>query len=62
MDIEMPARFRYPKGKTSDYTHLDFPGWPKIFHVHVDASFIALGVILAQLGEGSIDHPIYFPS
>ena len=31
-------------------------------HVHVDASLIALGIILAQLGEGGIDHPIAFAS
>ena len=41
---------------------LVFPDWKKIFHVHVDASSIALGIILAQLGEGSIDHPIAFAS
>ena len=41
---------------------LVFPDWKKIFHVHVDASSIALGVILAQPGEGGIDHPIAFAS
>jgi hypothetical protein len=41
---------------------LVFPDWKKIFHVHVDASPIALGVILAQPGEGGIDHPISFAS
>jgi hypothetical protein len=41
---------------------LVFPDWSKLFHVHVDASSIALGVILAQPGEGNIDHPIYFSS
>jgi hypothetical protein len=30
------------------------------FHVHIDASEIYLGVILAQLGEGNLYHPIYF--
>jgi hypothetical protein len=30
------------------------------FHVHIDASSIALGEILAQLGEGNLDNPIYF--
>ena len=41
---------------------LVFPDWKKIFHVHVhvDASSIALGVILAQPGEGGFDHPIAF--
>ena len=28
----------------------------------VDASFVILGVVLMQLGEGSIDHPISFSS
>ena len=41
---------------------LIFPYWTKEFHVHVDASSIELGVILAQPGEGSIDHPIVFAS
>ena len=40
---------------------LVFPDWKKIFHVHVDASSIALGIILAQPG-GGIDHPIAFAS
>ena len=32
------------------------------FHVHVDASSIALEIILAQLGDKGIDHPIAFAS
>ena len=40
---------------------LVFPYWKLPFHVHVDASSIALGVILAQPGEG-LDHPIAFAS
>jgi hypothetical protein len=39
---------------------LIFPGWNKEFHVHGDASSIALGATLSQLGEGDIDHPIMF--
>ena len=38
---------------------LVFPYWKLCFHVHVDDSSIALGVILAQPGEG-LDHPIAF--
>jgi hypothetical protein len=41
---------------------LVFPDWSKKFHVHVDASSIALGAVLAQPGEGDIDHPIAFVS
>jgi hypothetical protein len=45
--------------KTSILRFLD---WTKEFHVHVDASSIALGAVLAQPGEGDLDHPIYFAS
>lgn len=31
--------------------------WSKKFHVHVDASNIAIGVVLAQPDEELIDHP-----
>ena len=41
---------------------LVFPDWEKEFHVHVDASSIALGALLAQEGEGYIDHAITFSS
>ena len=37
---------------------LVYPYWNKQFHVHIDASGITLGVILDQLGEGNLDHPI----
>ena len=37
---------------------LVFPDWNKEFHVHVDASSVALGVVLAQPGEGNLDNPI----
>ena len=41
---------------------LVFLDWKKEFHVHVDASCIALGAMLTQLGEGDIDHTIAFAS
>ena len=41
---------------------LVFPDWTKDFHVHVDASSIVLGEVLAQPGEGEIDHPLAFAS
>jgi hypothetical protein len=37
-----------------------FLDWEKTFHVHVDASAIALGDILVQPGVGELDHPIEF--
>ena len=39
---------------------LIFPYWKKEFHVHVDVSSVALGMVLMQQREGSIDHPISF--
>jgi hypothetical protein len=39
---------------------LVFLDWNKEFHVHVDASSIALGVVLAQMGEGEINHLLNF--
>ena len=51
-----------PKNKMVTTPILVFPDWKKEFHVHVDASFVALGVVLAQPNEGSIDHPITFTS
>jgi hypothetical protein len=41
---------------------LFFLDWSKEFHVHVDVSSIALGAVLAQPGEGEIDHPLDFAS
>jgi hypothetical protein len=39
---------------------LVFSNWEKKSHVHVDASATTLGDILAQPGEGEMDHPISF--
>lgn len=41
---------------------LVFPDWKNEFHVHVDASFIALGIVLPHLVAGEVDHPIAFAS
>ena len=41
---------------------LVFPNWSKEFHVHVDASSIALGEVLAQPRVGHIDHTLAFAS
>jgi len=39
---------------------LVFPNWKKEFHVHVDASYIALGEVMTQAGGGELYHPIEF--
>jgi hypothetical protein len=41
---------------------LVFLDWSKEFHVHVDVSSIFLGAVLAQTGEGYIDHLLAFSS
>jgi hypothetical protein len=41
---------------------LVFPYWSKEFNVHVDASSITLGLVLAHPGAGDIEHPIAFAS
>ena len=41
---------------------LVFLDWKFPFHVHVDASSIALGIILAHPGEGGLGHSIAFAS
>jgi hypothetical protein len=37
-----------------------FLDWEKTFHVHVDASTIKLGAIMAQPRAGDLEHPIAF--
>jgi hypothetical protein len=59
---EFDRAFDIPKEKLSTTPILIFPNWEKEFHVHVDASGISLGAILAQPGDGNTDHPIYFSS
>jgi hypothetical protein len=39
---------------------LVFPDWSKEFHVHVDASYIALGEVLEQPGVGYFYHLLSF--
>ena len=39
---------------------LIFLDWKKEFHVHVDASSIALGIVLTQPKEDTFDHQIAF--
>jgi hypothetical protein len=41
---------------------LVFPDWSKEFHVHVNASSIALGVVPVKPRAGDIDHLLAFAS
>jgi hypothetical protein len=41
---------------------LIYPNRENKFHMHIDARGISLGAILAQLGDGAMDHPIYYAS
>jgi len=51
-----------PKEKMVTTPILVFPYWENKFHVHVDASTIALGEIMAQPGVRNIDHHVAFAS
>ena len=50
------------KGKLASASILVFPKWAVEFHLHVDASCIALGAMLTQNGGEGLDHPIAFTS
>ncbi|MCO5586775.1 hypothetical protein L7F22_040717 [Adiantum nelumboides] len=53
--------FQALKDAISSKPILRQPNWEVIFHVHVDASGVAMGAILAQ-PEGKADYPVYFAS
>jgi hypothetical protein len=59
---ERQQSFDTLKNKMVTAPILVFPDWSKEFHVHADASSIALGVVLAQPGEGDIEHLFSFAS
>jgi hypothetical protein len=59
---ECDKAFETLKEKLSTSSIMMFPNWENEFHVHVDASGIALGAILVQPRDGDMDHPIYFAS
>lgn len=59
-DDECQKRFKLLKEKMVTTPVLIFPDWSKVFHVHVDVSGIALGVVLAHPGEEYIDHTVNF--
>ena len=57
---EYQQSFDTLKQKMVTMSILVFPDWSKEFHVHVDASYIVLGAVLAQPREGEINHPLAF--
>jgi hypothetical protein len=57
---ECDKAFDILKEKVNTTPILIFPNWENEFHVHVHASGISLGAILAQPRDGAMDHPIYF--
>ena len=59
---ECQGSFDTLKAKMASVPILVFPYWNKEFHVHVDASSVALEVVLVQPGNDDLDHPIYFES
>ena len=59
---ECQGSFETLKAKMAFAPILVFPDWNKVFHVHVDAYSVALGVVLVQPGEGNLDHPITYAS
>ena len=61
-DDECQKSFELLKEKMVSVPILIFPDWAKVFHVHVDASGIALGAVLTQPRDGDIDHPVAFTS
>ena len=58
--LESQSIFDTMKADMASVPILVFLDWNKEFHVHVDASSIALGVVLAQPGDDDLDHTIDF--
>ncbi|MCO5604386.1 hypothetical protein L7F22_058551 [Adiantum nelumboides] len=58
---ECQESFQALKDAVSSKPILKQPDWDVIFHVHVDASSVAMGAILAQL-DGKADYLVYFAS
>ena len=48
------------KAKMASASILVFLDWNKEFHVHVDASFDVLGVVLAYRSDDDLDNPDFF--
>lgn len=59
---ECTYSFETLKKKLVEVPILKFLDWSKKFHVHIDASTIAVGEILTQPGEDNMDHPNAYAS
>ena len=59
---ECQQAFEILKRKLVEAPILKFPDWSRKFHVHIDASALAVGAILAQPADDSTDHPNIYAS
>ena len=59
---ECNISFETLKRKLVEAPILRFPNWSTKFHVHIDASGLAIGEILTQLGDNGMDYPIAYSS
>ena len=59
---ECDISFKKLKGKLVEAPILRFPNWSIKFHVHIDASGLAIGAILTQPGDDGMDYPIVYSS
>ena len=59
---ECHISFEKLKRKLVEAPILRFPNWSTKFHVHIDASGLAIGAILTQPGDDGIDYPIVYSS
>jgi hypothetical protein len=58
----MLEKLGYPKGKNGDCTNFSIPRLEENISCACRCIFDCLGIILAQIGEGGIDHLIAFAS
>ena len=59
---ECNISFETLKRKLVEAPILRFPNWSTKFLVHIDASGLAIGAILAQPGDDGMDYPIVYSS
>ena len=62
MTDECNISFETLKRKLVKAPILRFPNWSTKFHVHINASGLAIGAILAQPGDDGMDYPILYSS